>query len=420
MIAYQADWILCGTQPPIPNGFLLVDRDRIATVGRSEVPQGVERLAYPGCAIAPGFVNAHAHLELTLFHDLFHGLAFPDWIRLLTRLKYEKCSREAFRASARLGVAEMLRGGVTTVGEVMDIPTGWEAMLEFGLQGVAYQEVFGPAEDAAPQALRGLREKVENYRKHETSTQRVGLSPHAPFSVSPALYERVRDFARRDGLRMTAHIAESADETLFVRDGDGPFADAHRKRGIKVVPRACSPVAYLDRMGLLGPDMLLVHAVETDDEDHALIQARGAFVVYCPKSNAYLGHRIAPVAAMRSRGIPVALGTDSLASNDGFDMFAEMRMVVEQQQLRCEDALSMATIEGARALGLEMELGSLEAGKRADFSVITLQDSRRDPLEEMVLRSTLADIRKTFLGGREVNVEMEELRKEVARLQVQP
>ena len=116
----------------------------------------------------------------------------------------------------------------------------------------------------------------------------------------------------------------------------------------------------------------------------------------------------------------MALGTDSLASNDGFDMFAEMRMVVEQQQLRCEDALSMATIEGARALGLEMELGSLEAGKRADFSVITLQDSRRDPLEEMVLRSTLADIRKTFLGGREVNVEMEKLRKEVARLQVQP
>jgi len=418
MIAYRADWILGSTDPPIRNGSLIVDGNRIVSVGTGEIPQGVEQVAHPGCAIIPGFVNAHAHLELTLFRDVLHDLSFPDWIRRLTRLKYDKCTREALSASARLGAIEMLQAGVTTVGEVMDIPTGWEAMLEFGLQGVAYQEVFGPAQSTAAEALRGLKEKVERHRKQETSTQRIGLSPHAPFSVSLALYEGVRDLARRDGLRMTAHIAESADETSFVRDGAGPFAEAHRKRGIEVVARGCSPVAHLDRLGLLGPDMLLVHAIETDSQDHEWIRKRGAFVVHCPKSNAYLEHRVAPVAAMRSRGVSVALGTDSLASNDRFDMFAEMRMVVEQQQLGSEDAFRMATIEGARALGLEKEMGSLEAGKRADFSVVGLGNSAGDPIEEIVLNATLVDIQKTFLGGREVDVEAEELHKEILRIQL--
>jgi 5-methylthioadenosine/S-adenosylhomocysteine deaminase len=312
----------------------------------------------------------------------------------------------------------MLRAGVTTVGEVMDIPTGWEAMLEFGLQGVAYQEAFGPADETAAEALRTLQGKVEHQRKQETVTQRIGLSPHAPFSVSPTLYEGVREYARHEGLRMTAHIAESPDETLFVRQGSGPFAEAHRKRGIEVIARGCSPVAHLDRLGLLGPDMLLVHAIETDAKDHGWIRESGAFVVHCPKSNAYLGHRVAPVAAMRERGIPVALGTDSVASNDAFDMFGEMRAVVEQQGLGYDEAFRMATIEGARALWLEKELGSLEVGKRADFSVVSLGNPSTNPIEAIVLHASPDDIRKTFVGGREVDIEIQELKEEVERIQL--
>jgi cytosine/adenosine deaminase-related metal-dependent hydrolase len=416
MIAYQADWICPATAPPIRNGFLVVEGNRIAACGPDHAPPGVDRVTFPGCAIVPGFVNTHAHLELTLFRGLLDNLSFPDWIRRLTRMKYEICTRDELKVSARLGVVQMLRAGVTTVGEVMDFPTGWEAMLEFGLQGVAYQEVFGPAEATATEALRGLRETVDHHRKQETSTQRIGLSPHAPYSVSPKLYEGVRDYAREDGLRMTAHIAEASDETSFVRDGSGPFAEAHRKRGIAVIARGCSPIAHLDRLGLLGPDMLLVHAIETDAQDLERIRERGAFVVHCPKSNAYLGHSVAPVAVMLERGIPVSLGTDSVASNHAFDMFAEMRAVVEQQHLGCEVAFRMATIEGARALGLDKELGSLEVGKRGDFSVVELTNTAGNPLEQIVLRSAPPDIRKTFLGGGEVRVEVEELREEVGRI----
>ena len=413
MIAYQADWICPATTPPVRDGWLAVEKDRIVSVGTGEPPQNAQRVEYPRCAILPGFVNAHAHLELTLFHGLLENLSFSDWIARLVRMKYQMCTRDALKASARLGAAETLRAGVTTVGEVMDVGTGWEAMLEFGLQGVAYQEVFGPAEEAAGQALRGLQEKVDAYRKQQSESQRIGVSPHAPYTVSAKLYTQVGDYARSEGLRMTAHIAESRDETLFVREGDGPFAEAHRKRGIEVVARACGPVVHLDRLGLLGPDMLLIHAVETDSEDLTRIRESGSFVVHCPRSNAYLGHRVAPVAAMRARGIPVALGTDSVASNDTFDMFGEMRAVVEQQKLSCDEAFRMATIGGAQALGLEAQLGSLEAGKRADFVVVGTGSETVDPVGTCV-RS--GDVRRTFLGGREVVMDLEELRRDVENI----
>jgi aminodeoxyfutalosine deaminase len=419
MIVYQADWVCPVSSAPIRNGTLAVENGRIVQVLSDPIPDGVERVVYPGCAILPGFVNAHAHLELTLFQGLLDDLSFPNWIAKLVRMKYQMCTRDALKVSAQLGAIEMLSAGITTVGEVMDVETGWEAMREFGLQGVAYQEVFGPAAETSAQALRSLNEKVKLHRQHETSTRRIGISPHAPYSVSKNLYEGVRDYARSEGLRMTAHIAESEDETLFVRDGAGAFAESHRQRNIDVVARGCLPVAYLDRLGLLGPDMLLVHAIETDKADLDRLRDTGSFVVHCPKSNAKLGHRIAPVAQMRQRGVPVALGTDSVASNDAFDMFEEMRAVVAQQYLPFDDVLRMATIEGAHALGLSDDLGSLEAAKRADFTIVALHDAATNPVEDILRSAHRSDVKATFVGGREVLIDDSEVRKEVQRVQAQ-
>jgi 5-methylthioadenosine/S-adenosylhomocysteine deaminase len=293
----------------------------------------------------------------------------------------------------------------------MDLGTGWEAMLECGLHGIAYQEVFGPAPEVAEDALRTVREKVDRHRRRESASQRVGVSPHAPYTVSKVLYEGVKEYARCEGLRMTAHIAESSDETAFVRDGDGPFAEAHRKRHIRVEPRGCLPVAYLDRLQLLGPDMLLIHAVETDAADIARLRETGTFVVHCPKSNAALRHRVAPVAEMRSRQVPVSLGTDSVASNDAVDMFGEMRLASEQQGLRSSEVFQMATIEGARALGMESQVGSLEQHKRADFAVVALRDPAAEPVENMVRVARPSDVRATFVGGREVLFDEREIRR---------
>jgi 5-methylthioadenosine/S-adenosylhomocysteine deaminase len=162
---------------------------------------------------------------------------------------------------------------------------------------------------------------------------------------------------------------------------------------------------------MLGPDMLLVHAIETDAADIRRLRDTATFVVHCPKSNATLGHRVAPVAAMRSNGVHVSLGTDSLASNDDIDMFAEMRLAVVQQDLPCEEVFRMATIEGAKALGLEEGLGSLDPGKYADFAVVRLKDPSSNPIEDMVVNARLDSVIATFIGGREVPVEDREIQR---------
>jgi 5-methylthioadenosine/S-adenosylhomocysteine deaminase len=400
----------------IRDGAIAVEQGRIVRVGARADVQGTERVHYPGCAIIPGFVNTHTHLELTIFHGLLDNLAFGDWIAKLVRIKYGALTREALQSSARLGAIQMLQAGITAVGEVMDVGTGWEAMQEFGLQGIAYQEVFGPAEAMATESLRGLETKVQGYRRQETATQRIGISPHAPYTVSKTLYERARDFAQSERLPMTAHIAESHEETLFVRDGTGHFAEAHRKREIAVTPRHLLPIAYLDSVGLLRPEMLLVHAIETDDQDLQRIRDSGSFIAHCPRSNAKLGHDVAHVAKMRQLGIPVSLGTDSTASNDSIDMFAEMRLAATLQGLAADDVFRMATIEGARALRLGKDLGSLESKKRGDFAVIEMKGSTSDPIVEMVASADRSFVRATFLAGNKANLDDSTVRTEIEKI----
>jgi cytosine/adenosine deaminase-related metal-dependent hydrolase len=421
---YEADWVCPGAAAPIRHGAIAVQNGQIAAVGPADDLNGSPRVRYPGCAIIPGFVNAHAHLELTILRGFLEDLPFMDWILRLVRAKYQSLTRDALKVSAQLGALEMLRAGVTTVAEVMDVGAGWEALKEFGLQGVAYQEVFGPADSVAAESMSGLRSKVERRRAEETETLKIGVSPHAPFTVSRTLYEATRDYARSQSLPMTAHIAESQDELLLVRDGDGPFAKGQRNRGIEVTPRHCTPVAYLDNLGLLGPDMLLIHVIQIEDQDLNRLQTSRTTVVHCPKSNAKLGNRIARVTDMRARGVPVSLGTDSVASNNVVDMFEEMRAAVFYQRslagrvnaLTAADAFRMATIEGARCLGFEARLGSLDAGKRADFVVVDLSGPATqpvyDPIETMVYSACRSNVRCTFLAGHEVDLDDSEILKQ--------
>ena len=262
MTVFQADWLCPASSAPVAGGAIAVENGIITDVG--SLPSSADVVRFPGCAIIPGFVNAHAHLELTILRGFLEDADFFKWIRAVTVLKQEHLSVADMRASARLGVVEALAAGVTCVGEVMDVGVSWQAMLEFGLQGVAYQEVFGPSDAQADDAFKGLVAKVEGMRSLETATQRLGVSPHAPFTVSVRAFRMVKDYARRQGLPVTVHIAESAEEDLFVRLGEGPFAERHRSRGFEVVAEECSPIAYLERCGVLDRDTLLIHAIRTD------------------------------------------------------------------------------------------------------------------------------------------------------------
>jgi 5-methylthioadenosine/S-adenosylhomocysteine deaminase len=424
MTIYEADWVCPISSPPVRNGRLAVENQKI-----HEAPNEVSNVVrFPGCAIIPGFVNAHSHLELTILRGFLDDLPFGDWIPRLTDAKYRLLSRADMLLSARLGAVEMLRAGVTCLGEVMDLGTAWEAMREFGLQGIAYQEVFGPAESQADEALAGLKQKVETYRKDETDTLRVGVSPHAPYTVSPALYRKVNEYAEHERLRLTTHIAESVEEGMFVRWGAGIFAERWYDRGIPVEPPGCSPLAYIDGLGLLRPETLIVHAIDLEDDDLQRLREKRPALVHCPKSNAKLAHGVARISEIRETGIMLGLGTDSVASNNAIDMFEEMRAAVFQQRGRTQQLESldahtvfrMATLGGAECLGLANHLGSLNAGKRADFVVVDLNDPAlqpvHDPIQAMVYSASRHNVRATFIAGHEVKPDATALLPEVVRI----
>ncbi len=418
--AIRADWICPVTSPPVPDGAILIDGSRIVDVVPT-VPDGISVESFDGCALLPGFVNTHIHLELTVLRGFLENLPFFEWIRRLTRTKYDHLTDEDLKISAELGAVECLRAGVTTLGEVTDAGAGWSAMTRFGLRGVAYQEVFGPADESASDALEALEQKVDTFRSQESPTCRVGVSPHAPYTVSASLYQQVGRFAARENLPVAVHLAESDAEGEFVRNGTGPFAEFLKGRGIPVSARGMSPVAYLDSLSVLGPETLVIHAIDSDAEDIGRLKENGVGVAHCPKSNLKFGHRIAPLTQFLAAEIPVGLGTDSVASNNAVDMFEEMRTAAFLQRTRSGDptaigareALHLATLGGAHALGMEKDVGSLEPGKLADFAVVSLDDPAHqpvyDPIETLVYSANRKNIVATFLDGRRVEIDSSDL-----------
>ncbi len=412
---YTARWVLPVTAPPIPGGGVLVSDDgRIEAVGpASRFPSDGPTVALGEAVLMPGLVNVHAHPELAAFRGVLEDLPFHRWIPALLGLKADAGLASAdYDAAARWTCVESLRTGVTTLAATEDSGAALDAMRDAGMRGVVFREVFGPAPEQADAAMAGLRARVAAMREHETPLVRVGVSPHAPYSVSNALYQRAVRFAQDEGLPLATHAAESFAETELVRDGAGPFADALRARGIATPRRAPSTIALLERLGVLEARPLLIHAVQLDDEDVARIARHGCPVAHCPVANARLGHGTAPVAELLEAGIVVGLGTDSVAANNRLDLLEEARVAQIQQRarLRSPDALPastllhMATLDGARALGLDERIGSIEPGKDADLCAVRLDGPHTlpaaDPATTLFHAARGEDVTLTMVQGR--------------------
>jgi 5-methylthioadenosine/S-adenosylhomocysteine deaminase len=384
---YRARWVVPVSSTPIAHGAVAVARGRIRYVGpASNAPDGAP-VDLGEAVILPGLVNAHTHLELTVMRGFLEELAFRPWIAHLTRARQAVLSAALLRASARCGIAEGLLAGVTTYADTSESGEVLAAMVEMGVRGVMYQEVFGPDASQCDAAMAGLRERLASLREQATARVRLGISPHAPYSVSDQLFAACARLAAEEGWPVAVHLAESADEVRLVRDGTGAFGDALRARGIAVAPRADSPVFLLDRLGLLAERPLVIHCVQAGAADIARLARHDCAVAHCPASNAKLGHGVAPLPALLDAGVRVGLGTDSVAANNRLDLLDEARVAILMQRavtrshevLPAARALSLATLEGARALGLETQVGSLEVGKAADLAVFSLGSPRTTP-----------------------------------------
>jgi cytosine/adenosine deaminase-related metal-dependent hydrolase len=392
---------------PIERGALLTDATgRIAAMGpddRVPHPDDAVSRSYPDAVLLPGFVNAHTHLELTGLGGQVDEPDFFGWLQHVRRAK-EAAAAATFGEWARTGVRDAWRHGITTVADTGTSGATALALTELGGAGVVYHEAIAPEPDRAAAALQDVRVTVERLRAAAGPRVAIGISPHAPYTVSPPLYRAVAAYARAAGLPLAGHVAESPAETALVRQGDGPFAAAWRRRGIPLAPPAASPVSLLARLGVLGPDFLAIHAVQTDEADRATLAETGCAVVVCPRSNRRHGHGAPPVAGYLAAGLRVGVGTDSVASVGSLDLLADAREVRVLAGLSAEDTLRLLTVGGARCLGWEHEVGSLAVGAWADLGVWRLPTPLPAPAlaAEAVLLARPADLLATFVSGQPV------------------
>ena len=385
-----ARWVLPVTSPPIENGAVRVAADgRIEAVGSIEaVGTGEQLLDLGNAAILPGLVNLHAHPELAGFRGLLDDLPFHQWIPTLMRCKRDaQLTPEDYDVAAAWTCLESVRAGVTTMGATEASGAAIGALRTAGMRGIVYLEVFGPAPSQVAESVAELRSRIARFAPQATDIVRIGVSPHAPYTVSDALYVTTAGLAKSEGFPVAAHVAEAEAEELLVHDGVGPFAAGLRTRGIVTPSRGKSTVELLDRLGVLDRRPLLIHCVRVNDDDLRRIANRGAAIAHCPIANARLGHGIAPMVEARAAGITVGIGTDSVAANNRIDLIEEARVaqIVQRARLRSSgafdstDLLRMVTIDGARALGIDDRVGSLEVGKDADVCAVSLDHAHSVP-----------------------------------------
>jgi aminodeoxyfutalosine deaminase len=361
---------------PIPDGAVSIEGERIVACGAGGSPAPRETSDLGNVAILPGLVNAHVHLD---FSDLpaplgHRGIEFVDWIRCVRTFRQRPARMD--RQPVSLGLAESLRGGVTTLADIVQ-PNQPLAASQNDV--TALLELIAPTADRVAAA-------VELAKSHLNTSGPRGLSPHAPYSVHPNLLSAVIDLSKRHKIPVAMHLAESPAELELLRHGGGPLRSFLEEIGAwdaTAIPHGSRPIDYL-RL-LAGADRaMVVHGNFLDDEEIALLGGADRMsVVYCPRTHDWFAYRDYPLEKLLAAGAQVALGTDGRGSSPDLSLLGEMRCAAQKHPgVPLAEILKMATIHGARALGREMEIGSLAPGRRADLAIVALPDrSAADPHE---------------------------------------
>lgn len=416
-----ADHVLPVSSSPIEDGAVAIDDDKVIDVGPRDHITGryptVPVKDFGRAAILPGLVNCHSHLELTSMRgaldDVEHD--FRSWLLKLNGLRESMIDEDIHRAAID-GAREGARAGVTCFGDIGRIGTaGLEALKHVGLRGIVFQETeFSPDNRTANDDFKKLADKYESMRARENDLVRLGMSPHSPYTVSSQLFELIAQYSILNNVPLTIHAAESASEIELLTRGTGFFTEVYERFDLEWHSPHCSPIQYLERLGVLSARPLLAHCVKVDDDDIKRIAANGAKIAHCPKSNAKFGHGSAPLERFLDHNIAVGLGSDSVASNNVCDILEESRFATLTARNRedsrgfisAAEALELATLGGARALGLDSQIGSLEVGKQADIAVVSLEDPSQQPINDihaaLVFSSNARDCLMTIVAGKTV------------------
>lgn len=427
---YSARWVLPIASGAVDFGAVAVEGEKIVAVGESrdvmsQFPHAT-MTDFGTSAILPGLVNAHSHLELTAMRGFLEREErdFFAWLRKLTIARMAMVADDLF-VSAACGAMEAARAGITCIGDSSSVATcTMKAVGEIGLRGTIYQESFGPDPSVAEQSIAGLRRELDAMRAIGTPTVRAGVSPHAPYTVSAPQLNMISLMAIDEKLPLMMHAAESQAEKSLMFEGTGAFAEGLGKRNIQWEAPGISTIQYLARYGIMETKPLLAHCITVDDQDIETIRVMQASIAHCPKSNAKLRHGHAPFAKFLDADLKVGIGSDSVASNNNCDILEEARFATllarvggtdfspcadlgtSQTDVCATDALFAATLGGARALGLNHEIGSLQEGKQADLTVVGLDGAHQqpvtNPVDTLIFSSSGRDVRMTMVAGREI------------------
>lgn len=387
-------------------GDVLIDGRTIAAVGPKLSASADVVIDANGKALLPGFVQTHVHLCQTLFRGQADDLALIDWLRRKIWPLEAAHDEETVYCSALLGIGELLRSGTTTILDMETVRhagSAFRAIEESGIRAQAGKAMMDLGDGVPPALLekteRSLQESVDLLNRwHGAASGRIeyAFCPRFVVSCSEELLVGVRDLAARYRVNVHTHASENRDEIALVE----------AERGMR-------NVVYLDRIGLARPNLILAHSIWLDDEEKRIIRDRGVKVTHCPGSNLKLASGIARVPELLGDGVAVGIGADGAACNNNLDMFQEMRLTAFLQKVRrgptamdAKTVLRMATIGGAKVLGMESRIGSIEPGKLADLQLLDLEDYHvypsygADPYSRVVYAATRGDVDTVIVDGR--------------------
>lgn len=380
----------------IVEGDVVIRDGRIASIGKSNESAG-RIIDARGGYLLPGFIQTHIHLCQTLFRGYADDLALLDWLKTRVWPMEAAHTPKSLAAAAQLAASELLASGTTTVltmETVHDTDAVFEALEPMGLRAVVGKCMMD-ADSAVPSRLmedtsKSIDESVAIARRwhgRANGRLRAAFAPRFAVSCSRELLEAVAKLAVEHDLVIHTHASENRDEIALIKSRTG------RKN-----------IDYLADTGLTSKHLCLAHCVWVDESEQALMAERDVKVLHCPGSNLKLGSGLAPIVEMRAKGISVSLGADGAACNNHLDMFEEMRLAAVLQSVRhrpgaltARDVVTMATREGARALGLQTDIGSIEVGKRADLILIDAEGP--DPYSTIVYASRGTNVRTTIVDG---------------------